>query len=257
MLIDTHCHLYLDEFKFDLNDTINRAIENGIKKIILPNIDSRSVSEMNLLKKKYDDILFTTLGLHPTSVKKDFKQELDLIFSNDLKNIVAIGEIGIDLYWDTTFFKEQQEVFDYQLNLSFENNLPVIIHSRNSMDEVFEIINLYKNKNISGVFHCYSGNYGQAKRAIDLGFYIGIGGVLTYKKSELSEIVSKIPIDYIVLETDAPYLSPVPFRGSRNEPANVKLVAEKLAGLKNIKLNEVSDTTTINAMKLFNRMSKL
>jgi TatD DNase family protein len=251
MLIDTHCHLYLEEFEEDVDIVIERAMENDVKKIILPNIDSRTVAKMNKLQSGYKNILYSTLGLHPTSVKEDFKDELANIFSNDISNIVAIGEIGIDLYWDDTFYKEQQEVLEFQLNFAHDNNLPVIIHSRNSMKEIFDVLSLYKNKGISGVFHCYPGDYEQAGKVIDSGFYLGIGGVLTYKKSILPEIISKIPLDYIITETDAPYLTPVPYRGKRNEPSYIKIIAEKISEIKKLDFNEVSQKTTQNAYKLF------
>jgi len=251
MLIDTHSHLYLHDFTSDIYKVVERAIENDVKKIILPNIDSASVYDMNNLEKKFPDILYSTLGLHPTSVKKDFKKDLDSIFSNNVDSVVAIGEIGIDLYWDGTFFKEQQEAFEFQLNIAFENKLPVIIHSRNSMKEIMDIMGLYKDKGLKGVFHCYPGNYEEAVEIIDMGFYLGIGGVLTYKKSHLPEVVARIPLEYLLLETDAPYLSPVPFRGKRNEPAHVKIIAEKLSELKKLDFSIVKKQTTLNAENIF------
>ena len=251
MLIDTHCHLYSEEFCEDTDAVITRAINNGVQKIIMPNIDSNYIEGMNLLQSKFPDICYTTLGLHPTSVKENYKKELDLIFSHQIDKTVAIGETGIDLYWDKTFIKEQQYCFDYQLNVAVENNLPIIIHSRNSMKEVFEIVELYKDKSIRGVFHCYSGDYDEAKKAIDMGFFLGIGGVLTYKNSQLPEIVKRISINYILLETDAPYLSPIPFRGRRNEPAYIKNIAEKLSEVLNLDFDIVCERTTLNAEMMF------
>jgi TatD DNase family protein len=254
MLIDTHSHLYLEEFKDDIDAVINRSLENEVQKIILPNINSESTNSIFELACKYSNILYPTLGLHPTSVKEDYKKELDKIFSNDLSNIVAVGEIGIDLYWDKTFIKEQQEALEYQINIALANNIPIIIHSRNSMSEIMDIVSLYKSKNLTGVFHCYSGNYQEAVKIIDMGFYLGIGGVLTYKKSHLPEIVTKIPLQNIVLETDAPYLSPVPYRGKRNEPAYIKIIAERLSELVNIEFEEVKKQTRINVNKLFKKI---
>ena len=250
MLIDTHCHLYSKEFYEDIDDVIARAINNDVKKIILPNIDSSNIESMKQIQNMFPDICYSTLGLHPTSVKVNYKQELDLIFQNPINNIVAIGEIGIDLYWDKTFIKEQEYCFDYQLNIAIENNLPVIIHSRKSIQKIFEMLKLYKNKNLRGIFHCYPGNYEEAKKTIDLGFLLGIGGVLTYKNSSLPEILKKIPLNYIVLETDAPYLSPVPLRGTRNEPAYIKNIAEKLSEILNLDFDFICKQTSENAMKL-------
>ncbi|MDR2835341.1 MAG: TatD family hydrolase [Bacteroidales bacterium] len=251
MLIDTHCHLYLDEFKVDFEKVCQDALENGIEKIVLPNIDSESIESMFFVLKQKTSFLYPTLGLHPTSVNENYQEEIKKIFNYNFENIVAIGEIGIDLYWDKTFLKEQKMAFDYQINLAIEKNLPVIIHSRNSMNEIFDILKIYKNKNLKGIFHCFPGSYEQAKLVVDMGFYLGIGGVLTFKNASLAKVVEKMPLENLVLETDAPYLTPVPFRGKRNEPAYIKIIAEKIAEIKNINFSEVEEKTSENANEIF------
>lgn len=250
MIIDTHSHIYLPEFKNDLEETINRAKEVGISKIILPNIDSRSIENLNKVYNFDPNFFSVTMGLHPSSVKENYKLELENIFKNSI-NYIGIGEIGIDLYWDKTYFKEQQIAFDYQLNFACENNLPVIIHSRNSIAEVLDILHTYITKSIKGVFHCFPGNYEDAKKIIDYGFYIGIGGIISYKNNNMLEVVCKAPIDYILTETDSPYLSPVPHRGKRNEPAYIVEIIKIIAELKKIHYQNACEQTFLNAKNLF------
>lgn len=250
MIIDTHCHLYLKEFSDDRLEVIERAKQEGVVKILLPNIDVDSVSSLENLFMTDQDFFANALGLHPTSVNKDYKSIVESILNSKL-NIVAIGEIGIDLYWDKTYFKEQQEAFAIQLNIAKERNLPVIIHSRNSFDEVMDILTPFAKQGVTGVFHCFPGNLAQAKKVIDLGFYLGIGGVLTYNKSDLPEVIKNVPLETILLETDAPYLSPVPKRGKRNEPSYLKYVAEKISLLKFMEYDIICHQTTANAVELF------
>ncbi|HOZ29860.1 MAG TPA: TatD family hydrolase [Bacteroidales bacterium] len=249
-MIDSHCHIYLDDFATDLDDTIQRAVSSGISKMILPNIDKHSVKHLTSLSSKYPNLFINTLGLHPTSVKTDFKEQLNIIFSTDTL-IYGIGETGIDLYWDKTHIKEQQEAFDYQLDKACELDLPIIIHSRNSLKEVIDIVKIYVPKGIKGVFHCFPGNQEDAKKIIDMGFYIGIGGVLTYKNNNMTEVVSSIPLEYILTETDSPYLTPVPHRGKRNEPSYIQYIVKKIAEVKNLDKNIVDKITSRNSKKLF------
>lgn len=250
MMTDAHCHLYLEEFDKDRDVAVSNAKSAGINKIILPNIDKDSVERMLSVSDSYPGMFYNTLGLHPTSVKDDFKEQLKIIFSYNI-NIIGIGETGIDLYWDKTYLKEQQESFDFQLNEACERKLPVIIHSRNSLNEVMEIITSYKSRGLSGVFHCYPGNLQQAKKIIDLGLHIGIGGVVTYKNNNMTDVVAGIPTEYILTETDSPYLSPVPLRGKRNEPYNIKYIVEKIAEIKKLSYDIVAEITFKNSLKLF------
>ncbi|MDD3741619.1 MAG: TatD family hydrolase [Bacteroidales bacterium] len=249
-MIDSHCHIYLDEFLNDRSEAINRAISSGITHMVLPNIDNSSINQMTELSSQYPDIFINTLGLHPTSVKSDYKEQLEIIFSNHIL-INGIGETGIDLYWDKTYLKEQQESFDYQLDKACNLKLPIIIHSRNSLNEVIDIVKNYVSKGITGVFHCFPGNAEEAKKIIDFGFYLGIGGVVTYKNSNMKEVVSAIPLEHILTETDSPYLTPVPFRGKRNEPYYLKYIIEKIAEIKNCDKNTVNNITTENCKRLF------
>lgn len=250
MIIDTHSHLYLEQFDEDRVSVIKRAIDEGVEAVILPNIDRGSVNDLRNLYIEDKSFFKCALGLHPTSVKKDFQKEIDFILNQDIP-IIGIGEIGIDLYWDKTYIKEQKIAFDYQLTIAVERNLPVIIHSRNSFDEVIEVLKPHVNNGIKGVFHCFPGDYKQAELVVDMGLYIGIGGVLTYKKSDLPELIAKLPLEHIVLETDAPYLSPVPKRGKRNEPSYLKYVISQISEITNVPYNDVCSITTTNAKKLF------
>ncbi len=252
MLIDSHSHIYLKEFNDDRQKVIDNAISNGVEKIILPNIDSSSIFDMNYTYNINTELFEMAIGLHPTSVKSDYKKELDLVFKNfNDKKYIAIGEIGIDLYWDKTFVTQQKDAFDFQLALALKYNLPVIIHSRESFDEIIDVLKPYFKKGITGVFHCFPGDVEQAKLVVENGFYIGIGGVLTYKKSNMPDVVKKIPLEYIILETDAPYLSPVPKRGKRNEPAYLIHIAEALSNIIEVDYNKVCKQTTDNSKKLF------
>ncbi len=252
-LIDTHTHLFLPEFDTDRDQVILNAKENGIEKVLLPNVDSTTIGPLVELASKYPDFCFPMIGLHPTSIKEDHKVELENI-EHWLKQrkFYAIGEIGMDLYWDKTFKSQQEEAFRYQIELAKKYELPIVIHARDSFDEIFKIMDDVVDEKLYGVFHAFTGNEMQAERIIEWGFKIGIGGIITFKNSNLSKVVHNIDINHIVLETDSPYLSPVPNRGKRNESANVIHIANKIAEIKNITLNEVAEVTTLNAKELFN-----
>lgn len=251
--IDTHTHLYLEEFDPDRAASIKRAKSSGVEIFLLPNIDSLSIDPLLKLADEYPDNCFPMIGLHPTSVKENYKDELQIVEDNlGKRNFYAIGEIGIDLYWDKTFLEQQRIAFRHQLKLAKEVGLPVAIHMRNSFDQTFSIIREEANGNLRGVFHCFPGNLLQAKQVTDLGFFLGIGGVVTFKNSGLQQVVKEIPLEFIVLETDAPFLAPDPYRGKRNESSYIPLIAEKIALLKDIPLAEVARITTDNARRLFN-----
>ena len=252
MLIDTHCHLYLDEFKPDIKEVINRAEAEGVEKFYLPAIDSTEIDNMLLLEKKFPGKCMAMMGLHPCSVKENYRDELFIVKEwLNKRKFAAIGEIGLDFYWDKTFTKQQYEAFRVQIEWSLEYNLPIVIHTRNAMQETINVIKEYVPGEVRGIFHCFGDNYKYAEQIIAAGFYLGIGGVLTYKKSGLTEVLEKIDLKYIVLETDAPYLTPVPFRGKRNESSYLKYVVEKLAEIKNVPAEEVAVVTTSNAEKIF------
>lgn len=251
--IDTHTHLFLPEFDEDRSQVVRNAKVEGVKKLLLPNVDSSTVESLSSMVKAYPEICVPMAGLHPTSVKEDYLKELDEVKNFlDRHQVCAIGEIGIDLYWDKTFFAQQEEVFRIQIDMAKEKNLPIVIHARDSFDEIFKIMEDVHDENLKGVFHAFTGNEDQAKRIIEWGFYIGLGGILTFKNSGLDKVVSNIDINRIVLETDSPYLAPVPKRGKRNESAYIRYIAQKLADIKNISLEEVAEITTGNATILFN-----
>lgn len=251
MLIDTHCHLYLDDFKSDIDDVVKRAMISGIERFYLPAVDSTSTDAMLELEAKYPDKVLSMMGLHPCSVKNNFENELELV-NNWLskRKFAAIGEIGLDFFWDKTFVKEQYEAFEKQIELAISYKLPIVIHTRNAMQETIDVVKKYAGQ-VKGIFHCFGGTLEEASQVIDLGFYLGIGGVVTYKKSGLAEVIKKIDLQHIVLETDAPYLTPVPFRGKRNESSYLTFIAEKIAEVKEMTLEEVAKTTSENALKIF------
>ena len=251
-IIDTHTHLYLKQFKDDIDKVIQRSIDKGINKFIFPAIDSSHFDSMHSLKNKYPDIIYLMSGLHPTDVKKDFKDELEFVV-NSLKthDYIAIGEIGIDLHWDKSFLKQQQEAFRFQIRLAIKNDLPIVIHCREAFDEIFEILDKENCDKLRGVFHCFTGTLAQAKRAIDLGFVLGIGGVVTFKNGGIDKFLNQIDLKHLVLETDSPYLAPVPFRGKRNESSYIIHVIEKLSEIYGLSKEEIADITTKNAEKVF------
>jgi TatD DNase family protein len=251
-LVDTHSHLYSEEFANDIAEVMQRAVSGGVTKIYLPAIDSKSADSMFSLEKAYPEHCFAMMGLHPCYVKDNYLEELDFVKRwLETRTFAAVGEIGLDYYWDRNFDNEQKEAFAFQIDLALGHKLPIVIHSRNSMEDTIAMVSSKQNGSLRGIFHCFSGSYEQARQIIDLGFLLGIGGVLTYKKSGLAEVVEKLPMEALVLETDAPYLTPVPFRGKRNETSYIKYVASRLAEIKRLPEDEVVKVTTANAEKLF------
>jgi TatD DNase family protein len=253
--IDTHTHLYAEEFDPDRGSVIMDTVEKGVDTLLLPAIDMSYYEPMMQVVNAHKEHCFPMIGLHPTSVKTDFQNELDFIkdlLAKGKEKFYGIGEIGIDLYWDKTFVNEQAAAFGFQLDLAIEYHLPVAIHTRNSFEIAIEIIRVKKNPELKGVFHCFGGSVEQAKQAIDLGFLLGIGGIITYKNSGLQKVVEVIGLEHLVLETDAPYLPPVPHRGQRNESSYIPIIAEKIAEIKQVQLSEVATITTQNALNLFN-----
>ena len=249
LLIDTHAHIYLPEFDEDRKAIIAAAETAGVKEIYLPAIDSSTHEAMFRVEQQFPNCK-CMIGLHPCSVKEDFSGEIETIKTYLAKRkFIAIGEIGLDFYWDKTYTDQQYEAFHRQIELALEYNLPIAIHSRSAIDECIDVVAKYPD--LRGVFHCFSGNEAQAKKIIDLNFLLGIGGVVTFKNSGLDKVISNIGLSALILETDAPYLSPVPHRGKRNEPAYTALVAEKIASILDLSLAEVALTTSQNAEKLF------
>lgn len=252
-LIDTHTHLYLDSFDEDRDAMIQRAIEAGIDILLLPNIDQESIEPMMTLCEKYPNNCFPMIGLHPTSVAEDYKQQLQRMEDAIQKTRpIAIGEIGIDLYWDKSFREAQIDAFSIQLDWAKAHQLPVAIHTREAFPLMLDLVEAAQDGRLTGVFHCFTGTSTEAKRILDLGFYMGIGGVLTYKKSELPELVKNLPLTSLLLETDSPFLPPVPYRGKRNESAYLIEVVKKMATIRSESIEEIAWITSSNARKLFN-----
>ena len=251
-LVDTHCHLYLEDFKEDIDAVITRANEEGVQEFFLPNIDSGSIKDLMELCKKFPGQCYPMMGLHPCSVKENFEDELKIVKSNlEKKVFAAVGEIGLDFYWDKTFTNQQYKVFQQQIDWAKEFKIPIVIHSRESMQECIDMVKKNQDGNLNGIFHCFTGDLDSAKQIIDLGFYLGIGGVLTYKKSNLAETLEKVDVHSLVLETDAPYLTPVPFRGKRNENFYFSYIAANIGEVKNISVEEIARITTENSNKIF------
>ena len=252
-LIDTHTHLYLDAFNEDRPAMISRALEAGVKLMLLPNIDLASIPGMHALCDEFPENCFPMMGLHPCDVKDDFRAVLNEMEAMlDQRRYVAIGETGIDLYWDKTTLPNQIESFEIQVEWAKQRDLPIVIHARESFDEIFAVLDRVNDERLKGVFHCFTGNAQQAKKIMDYGgFMMGLGGVLTYEKSGLAEVAKDIPLEVLLLETDSPFLTPKPYRGKRNESAYVKFVAEKLAEVKQLSLHEIAQATTANAIRLF------
>jgi len=254
LFIDTHTHLYLSEFDDDRENAVHKAINSGVETLMLPNIDSTSWEPMLNLCRQFHSNCFPMAGLHPTSVLPGtVNDELNEV-SRQLEtgNFIAVGEIGIDLYWDRTHQDLQEETFRYQIQLAKRYNLPVAIHVRKSFDEVWNIIKTESGPDLKGVFHCFPGDEKQARRVIEAGFLLGIGGVVTFKNSGLQHVVAAVGVEHIILETDAPFLAPVPYRGKRNEPAYIPIIAEKVAELCGLSIEQVAEITTRNAILLFN-----
>lgn len=250
--IDTHAHLYVEQFEEDRKAAIERAKEDSVVKVVLPNIDSTYSQNLIDLYESDKDFFVPMMGLHPTSVQEDYLEELDRIEGYFLRhNFASVGEIGLDYYWDTSKKQQQIDAFKTQISWSKAKNLPIAIHCRDAFDDILDILEKAQDGSLRGVLHCFTGNVEQAKRLIDLGFYMGIGGVLTYKNSGLDKTIEQVDLKHLLLETDAPYLSPVPFRGKRNESSYLIYIAEKLAEVKGCKLELVAAETSKNARKLF------
>lgn len=254
-LVDTHTHLYLEQFDDDRAAVVQRALDNGVERFYLPNVDSRTIAGMLQMEKDFPGRCFPMMGLHPCSVKEDVEKELAAVEDwLGRRSFVAIGEIGMDLYWDKTFVEEQKMAFRRQANWAKSLGIPIVIHSRETTDLLIDLVGEEQDGRLRGIFHCFTGSVEQAEKIIDLGFLLGIGGVLTFKNAGLDKTIEKIALRHLVLETDAPYIAPTPFRGKRNESAYVRQVAEKLARVKDMDLEEVAEMTTQNAGRVFQRV---
>ncbi|MCW8333180.1 TatD family hydrolase [Vibrio paucivorans] len=251
-MIDTHAHIYATEFDQDRDQVVQRALEQGIENILLPNIDLDSIQPMLAAEAAYPEVCRSMMGLHPCYVDANVNDTLATIHSwFDKHNFIAVGEIGIDLYWDKTYKAEQEMAFVTQLNWAKEMNLPVVIHTRDSIEETLTLLKGEQDGSLSGVFHCFGGSLEEAKAINDLGFHLGLGGVSTFKNGGMDKVIPHLNLDYVILETDCPYLAPVPHRGKRNEPAYTSLVAQRVADLRELSLEQVDQFTTANARALF------
>lgn len=251
-LVDTHCHVYLKHFDNDLEEVIQSARRQGISKILMPNVDADTVDRLHQVADKYPDVCIPMMGLHPCDVEEDWETELDgLLALFQQRSYIAVGEIGLDLYWDKTSLERQVKALRRQLDFAVEAQLPVVLHTRDATDETLDILSDYKGTALTGVLHCFTGDLQQALRAIDLNMMLGIGGVLTFKNSALVDVVRQVPIDSLIVETDAPYLAPMPYRGKRNEPAYTYHTAVFLAEQLGMGLKELAEVTSANARKLF------
>lgn len=255
MYIDTHSHIYEEEFREDREEVILRAKNAGVNYIVLPDIDSESRERMLSLEAEYPEMMRPLVGLHPTSVNANYREELAKVEKEvSTHQYYGIGECGIDLYWDKTYYREQIQVFEYQLGIARDMNFPVIIHSRDSLEIIFEV--LKKHPYSRGILHCFPGTAQEARQAIDMGFLLGTGGVVTFKKSQMADTIREIGPANLVLETDSPYLTPVPFRGKRNESSYIPLIAQKIAEITGLEVKKIAEITTQNALKLFNLQSE-
>lgn len=251
-LTDTHTHIYYHTESRELQEQIDRCLSNHVERLFLPNVDLSSVDQVMQTVSTYPDYCYAMLGLHPCSVKEDFRDELLMLEKLvDQHTIYAIGEIGLDLYWDKTKFDEQVEAFKIQVAWAIERNLPIVIHCREAFDELFILLKELKSEKLRGIFHCFTGNYDQALMAIDYGFYLGIGGVVTFKNAGLDKVVKDIPLEHIVLETDSPYLAPAPFRGKANESSYLLHIAQKVADLHQLPIEDIAAITTQNSKNIF------
>ncbi|WP_235299146.1 TatD family hydrolase [Portibacter marinus] len=253
MFIDTHAHLYLDQFSDDIDMVVELCKEEGVEHIYLPNVDAATVDSLHELVESYPSMMHPMMGVHPCSINENYRKELELALRLlEQREYAGIGEIGIDLYWDKTFHKEQQEAFRIQIEWARDMNKPFVIHSRDSLDETIDIVSHLQDGTLTGIFHCFNGNEEQARKIIDIGFLLGIGGVITFKNAGVREELVNISINHMVLETDAPYLSPTPFRGKRNQSNYIPIIAEQLAETLEIEVEQVEKITTQNAINLFN-----
>lgn len=253
-MIDTHAHIYADELIKDIDILLKEASDSGVSKIYMPNIDRSSIVALHRLADTYPEQCKPMMGLHPCYVKADYQEQLQYIRSQyDDRNYAGVGEVGLDYYWDKTFVKEQKIAFEEQINWGHSDQLPIIIHSRDSLDDTISMIDSAQDGNLTGIFHCFNGNIEQAQKALDTGFFLGLGGVITFKNAKLGDMVKYLPMDRIVLETDAPYLAPHPYRGKHNQPKYLNLIAGKIAEFKGIEYEEVVRVTTENASNLFEK----
>lgn len=251
--IDTHTHIYLPEFDSDRDEVVERAVSSGITKLLMPNIDIQSVDQMLAAESRYPGICFPMSGLHPTSVKEDYLHQLEILEELFTKHrFIAIGEIGIDLYWDKTFIKEQKIALRRQIAFALDKNLPVVIHSRDSFPEVFSVLEDFRGKELKGVLHAFTGTLNDARKAIDMGFMLGIGGIVTFKNSGLDVVVKDIGPEHLILETDSPYLAPVPHRGKRNESFYIPLINKKLSEIFGMSEDDIAAIIFANSSRLFN-----
>ena len=250
--IDTHAHIYDEKFKDDIDDILNRCQEVGVRQIYMPNIDQTTIDAMLELEHRYSEQCIPIMGLHPCSVRKDFERELYLVEDwLNQRDFVAVGEIGLDYYWDTTFKEQQLEAFRIQIDLAKKYSLPIVIHTRDSFEDVIQIVEELNEDNFTGIFHCFTGSAEEGKRVTEAGFYLGLGGVSTFKNGGLNDVIPQLDRDKIVLETDSPYLAPTPHRGKRNEPTYIPLIGEKVAELNKIPLEEIDELTTQNTRHWF------
>lgn len=252
MITDTHTHLYSDQFDEDRKDMIQRAKDAGVSRFFIPAIDSTYTESMFNLESNFTNDVFLMMGLHPTSVKENYKEELAHVKEwIERRDFIGIGEIGIDLYWDKSFLKQQQDAFKTQIQWAKEKKLPIVIHCREAFDEIFEVLESEKSNNLFGIFHCFTGTLKQAKKAISYNMKLGIGGVATFKNGKIDKFLKEIDLKNIVLETDAPYLAPTPYRGKRNESAYITKVVEKLAAIYEVSFKEIAEITTQNSKDIF------
>lgn len=252
MLIDTHAHLYMKEFDDDRELVIRRAMDAGVEKIFLPNVDSQSIDELNRLADQYPEQCYPMVGIHPTSVKSDYEKELQMVETQlRTRKFIAVGEIGIDLYWEKSYIAEQKLVFAQQIKWAKEHHLPIAVHNRDAFAETMSVLRANWFDGLKGVFHSFSGSLKEAEEIIELGFMIGVSGVATFKNAGMAEVIADIPTEHLVLETDAPFLTPVPYRGKRNESTYVRQIAEKIAELHQLNMPAVEEITTANALNLF------
>lgn len=252
MYIDTHAHLYLEQFEDDIDMVVELCLEEKVDHVYLPNVDSNTIDALLELSDAYPEMLHPMMGIHPCSIKENFKEELRKAEEwLNKRDFCAIGEIGIDLYWDKTFYKEQQKAFEIQIEWARDRKIPFVIHSRDSLDETIATVSKLQKGDLNGIFHCFNGTEEQGKAIQDIGFLIGIGGVITFKNAGVREQIMELPIEMMVLETDAPYLAPVPFRGKRNQSNYIPIIAEQLAVSLEMEINEVARITTENAKLLF------
>lgn len=253
MFVDTHTHLFVDAFDDDRSEIVQKAIDAGVEKMLLPNIDIDTIDAMNNLAKDFPQHCFPMMGLHPGSIKEDWEERLEVVRKHLFEgDYIAVGEIGMDLYWDKTFVKEQAEAFRRQVEWAKELKLPIVIHAREAFEPIFEILDEINDDSLTGVFHCFTGTEEQANHVIQYGgFKLGIGGVLTYKKAALDQVLEKIDLKHLILETDSPYLPPVPYRGKRNESSYILHIAEKLTDVYGVSLSQIEEMTTNSARELF------